>query len=61
MDDTDDMKINSVCFSPDGKLLATVAKDNMIRVRSRFCTFMITIPTVILEFKCSTYHDFLVL
>ena len=38
MDDEDAMGINCICFSPDGQLLATAARDNIIRVRSNFCT-----------------------
>jgi glucose repression regulatory protein TUP1 len=35
----DDSYIRSVCFSPDGKLLATGAEDHQIRVRlsTPFC------------------------
>lgn len=33
-DSTNDLYIRSVCFSPDGKLLATGAEDKTIRVRS---------------------------
>ena len=31
---TGDLYIRSVCFSPDGKLLATGAEDKQIRVRA---------------------------
>lgn len=34
-DSSNDLYIRSVCFSPDGKLLATGAEDKTIRVRSR--------------------------
>ena len=33
---TGDLYIRSVCFSPDGKYLATGAEDKQIRVRKRF-------------------------
>ena len=32
-DNANDLYIRSVCFSPDGKLLATGAEDKTIRVR----------------------------
>lgn len=35
-----DLYIRSVCFSPDGKYLATGAEDKQIRVRAILITFL---------------------
>jgi len=45
----------SVCFNPDGKLLATGARDGAVRVSSR--TFMVaTVITVVIVFKANAQH-----
>jgi len=57
VDSTDGtMSIRNVCFSPDGKLLATAADDGVVRVSSR--TFMLTIVTVvIIIFEPNAQHS----
>jgi len=46
---------NGVCFSPDGKLLATAIGNGVIRVSSR--TFMLAIViAVIIIFKANSQH-----
>ena len=42
------MKIYSVCFSPDGKLLATGALDGVVRVSSRITILAIVIAVIII-------------
>ena len=55
-DNSNDLYIRSVCFSPDGKLLATGAEDKTIRVsHGTLLLMMITAATV--GFECSTKHD----
>ena len=43
LDKDGDLYIRSVCFSPDGKLLATGAEDKLIRVRRHHCTRLVII------------------
>ena len=46
---TGDLYIRSVCFSPDGKYLATGAEDKQIRVRAFIpCPYVIIINMAIL-------------
>ena len=45
-DNADEMYTTSVCFSPDGKLLATVGEDTVVRVSSR--TFVLVIASAVI-------------
>ena len=45
----------SVCFSPDGKLVATGAKDGVVRVSSRNSVLAIVIPVAII-FEPNAQH-----
>jgi len=53
--ETTSKDINSVCFSPDGKLLATGADDGVIRVSSRIFMSAIVI-VVIIVFEANAQH-----
>ena len=49
------MSIYSVCFSPDGKLLATGADDGVVRVSSRITILAIVIAVIII-FGANAQH-----
>jgi len=56
VDESADKFIWSVCFSPDGKLLATGAKDGVIQVSSR--TFILAIViAVTIVFEANAQHS----
>ena len=45
----------SVCFSPDGKLLATAASDGVVRVSSRI--FMLAVAIAVIIFEVNAQHS----
>jgi len=50
VDETENRSLKwSVCFSPDGKLLATAAKDGVVRVSFRISMLAIVIAVTIFE------------
>jgi len=54
-DYTEVLYIEDVCFSPDGKLLATAAEDGVVRVSTR--TFVLVIATtVIIISELNAHH-----
>jgi len=54
VDETENIT-KSVCFSPDGKLLATAAREGVVRVSSR--TFMLTIVIAVIISKANAQHN----
>jgi len=55
-DETADKFFWSVCFSPDGKLLATGTEDGVVRVSSRTFVFAIVIAVTII-FEANAQRD----
>ena len=53
--ETMNVRIYSVCFSPDGKLLATGAEDRVVRVSSRIIILAIVIAVIII-FGANAQH-----
>ena len=54
VDETASETVFSVCFSPDGELLATGARDGVVRVSSR--TPMLAIIIAVIVFKANAQH-----